>query len=94
MKALEDLAVQYDDTVRNCSGGIVQFVYGDDGLDPTGMEGRDKPVDFSRVRHRTTLTPHSPHDTTRTVMTHALCVRVRRWRCTSRRCCRPTASGA
>lgn len=49
MKALEDLAVQYDDTVRNCSGGIVQFVYGDDGLDPTGMEGRDKPVDFSRV---------------------------------------------
>lgn len=49
MKALEDLSVQYDDTVRNTSGGIVQFVYGDDGLDPTGMEGRDKPVDFGRV---------------------------------------------
>lgn len=50
MKALEDLSVQYDDTVRNCSGGIVQFVYGDDGLDPTGMEGQNKPVDFVRVR--------------------------------------------
>lgn len=49
MKALEDLSVQYDDTVRNTSGGIVQFVYGDDGLDPTGMEGRDKPIDFVRV---------------------------------------------
>lgn len=49
MKALEDLSVQYDDTVRNTTGGIVQFMYGDDGLDPTGMEGRDKPVDFARV---------------------------------------------
>jgi DNA-directed RNA polymerase III subunit RPC1 len=65
MKALEDLAVQYDDTVRNCSGGIVQFVYGDDGLDPTGMEGRDKPVDFSRVRHRTRHDTRHSRRTTR-----------------------------
>ena len=39
-------------TVRNSSGDIVQFVYGGDGLDPTDMEGKDKPVDFVRVmRH-------------------------------------------
>ena len=39
-------------TVRNSSGDIVQFVYGGDGLDPTDMEGKDKPVDFFRVmRH-------------------------------------------
>jgi DNA-directed RNA polymerase III subunit RPC1 len=40
MKGLEDLSVFYDQTVRNASGGIVQFVYGDDGLDPVKMEGK------------------------------------------------------
>ena len=34
------LSVFYDQTVRNASGGIVQFVYGDDGLDPVKMEGK------------------------------------------------------
>lgn len=41
MKALEDLSTQYDGTVRNSSGGIVQLLYGDDGLDPVNMEGKD-----------------------------------------------------
>lgn len=41
MKGLEDLSVHYDQTVRNASGGIVQFVYGDDGMDPAKMEGKD-----------------------------------------------------
>lgn len=36
-------------TVRNSEGFIVQFKYGGDGLDPAVMEGKDKPVDFSRV---------------------------------------------
>ncbi|XP_046382382.1 DNA-directed RNA polymerase III subunit RPC1 [Ischnura elegans] len=49
IKALEDLCVQYDDTVRNSLGEVVQFVYGGDGLDPAYMEGKDKPVDFVRV---------------------------------------------
>lgn len=49
MKALEDLYTAYDDTVRNSVGGIVQFTYGDDGLDPPGMEGEEKPVDFVRL---------------------------------------------
>eukprot|EP00002_Diphylleia_rotans_P015112 TRINITY_DN2924_c0_g2_i5.p1 TRINITY_DN2924_c0_g2~~TRINITY_DN2924_c0_g2_i5.p1 ORF type:complete len:1377 (-),score=291.09 TRINITY_DN2924_c0_g2_i5:73-4203(-) len=49
MKALEDLSVHYDDTVRSSSNGVVQFVYGDDGLDPASMEGKGTPVDFSRV---------------------------------------------
>lgn len=40
MKGLEDLSVFYDQTVRNASGGIVQFVYGDDGMDPVKMEGK------------------------------------------------------
>ncbi len=29
--------------------GIVQFTYGDDGLDPAGMEAKDRPVDMARV---------------------------------------------
>ncbi|XP_061361835.1 DNA-directed RNA polymerase III subunit 1 [Gastrolobium bilobum] len=34
MKSLEDLFLHYDYTVRNAGGGIVQFCYGDDGMDP------------------------------------------------------------
>ncbi|EFA78358.1 RNA polymerase III [Heterostelium album PN500] len=49
MKALEDLSTQYDYTVRDSIGGIVQFIYGDDGLDPAGMEAKERPVDFARA---------------------------------------------
>jgi DNA-directed RNA polymerase III subunit RPC1 len=48
MKALEDLSVQYDLSVRNSTGGVVQFCYGDDGLDPASMEGEGAPVAFTR----------------------------------------------
>ncbi len=30
--------MQYDDTVRNSEKTVVQFVYGDDGLNPQNME--------------------------------------------------------
>lgn len=49
MKSLEDLAAQYDNTVRNSSGTVVQFQYGDDNLDPVDMEGKAKPVNFDRT---------------------------------------------
>ncbi|XP_074103416.1 DNA-directed RNA polymerase III subunit RPC1-like [Cotesia typhae] len=49
MKNLEDLCLHYDMTVRNSSGGIVQFEYGGDTMDPTYMEGKDCPVDYKRV---------------------------------------------
>lgn len=49
MKALEDLSVQYDSTVRTSSGDIVQFVYGQDGLDPAYMEANKQPIDFDRL---------------------------------------------
>ncbi|QSL65865.1 hypothetical protein MERGE_000144 [Pneumocystis wakefieldiae] len=49
MKSLEDLSLQYDGTVRNSSSGIVQFIYGDDGLDPTYLEGDICPVEFTRT---------------------------------------------
>eukprot|EP01119_Soliformovum_irregulare_P009594 TRINITY_DN2305_c0_g1_i1.p1 TRINITY_DN2305_c0_g1~~TRINITY_DN2305_c0_g1_i1.p1 ORF type:complete len:1461 (+),score=465.40 TRINITY_DN2305_c0_g1_i1:140-4384(+) len=62
MKALEDLSVHYDDTVRNARGGVVQFTYGDDGLDPAAMEGKDKPVDFKRVFNQIQAKFPSPED--------------------------------
>jgi DNA-directed RNA polymerase III subunit RPC1 len=39
----------YDNSVRNSLGEVVQFKYGDDGLDPANMEGKDQPCDFQRV---------------------------------------------
>lgn len=61
MKALEDLVTHYDSSVRNAVGGVVQFRYGDDGLDPACLEGDAQPVDYLRawshasVRHDTSL---------------------------------------
>ena len=49
MKALEDLSMQYDYTVRNSEQTVVQFSYGDDGLNPQIMERGDRPVNFSRL---------------------------------------------
>lgn len=49
VKNLEDLCLQYDMTVRNSVGDVVQFCYGGDAMDPTYMEGNDCPVDFKRV---------------------------------------------
>ncbi|KLO17495.1 beta and beta-prime subunits of DNA dependent RNA-polymerase [Schizopora paradoxa] len=49
MKALEDLTTQYDLSVRNSEGGIVQFTYGDDGLDPACIESDDAfPIELTR----------------------------------------------
>ena len=38
IKAAEDLVVNYDFAVRNASGHIVQFAYGDDNFDPIKLE--------------------------------------------------------
>lgn len=49
MKALEDLTTQYDLSVRNSVGGVVQFKYGDDGLDPQCLEGEAQPIQYARA---------------------------------------------
>ncbi|KAH9950127.1 beta and beta-prime subunits of DNA dependent RNA-polymerase [Amylocystis lapponica] len=49
MKALEDLVTHYDSSVRNAVGGVVQFRYGDDGLDPACLEGDAQPVEYLRA---------------------------------------------
>jgi DNA-directed RNA polymerase II subunit RPB1 len=40
VKALEDLQVKYDGTVRNSIGEIIQFLYGEDGMDGTSLEAQ------------------------------------------------------
>ena len=44
IKGLEDLKVEYDMTVRNNRGKIVQFAYGDDGFDSTKVENQTIPI--------------------------------------------------
>ncbi len=55
MKALEDLTTQYDLSVRNGTGGVVQFRFGDDGLDPACLEGDAQPIEFVRVWNHATV---------------------------------------
>jgi len=44
IKGLEDLKVEYDMTVRNSKGKIIQFAYGDDGFDSTKVENQAIPL--------------------------------------------------
>ena len=41
VKGLEDLKVEYDGTVRNNMGKIVQFTYGEDGVETTRVENQN-----------------------------------------------------
>ncbi|KAJ1718388.1 DNA-directed RNA polymerase III subunit C1 (rpo31), partial [Coemansia erecta] len=47
VKAFEDLRVQYDSSVRNSVGNVVQFEYGGDSLDPYCLEGDGVPVRYT-----------------------------------------------
>ncbi|ASJ16440.1 DNA-directed RNA polymerase subunit A' [Thermococcus chitonophagus] len=54
INALQDLKVDYDGTVRDPTGVIVQFKYGEDGVDPMKSWG-GKTVDVDRIIVRTLL---------------------------------------
>lgn len=56
MKALEDLTVQYDGTVRSTGGNVVQFRYGDDGVEPTLTESDTSPFDLKQQWQHCVLT--------------------------------------
>jgi len=44
IKALEDLKIEYDMTIRTNKNKIVQFRYGDDGIDTTKVEDQEIPI--------------------------------------------------
>eukprot|EP01132_Coremiostelium_polycephalum_P012859 gene12859-15717_t len=41
VKAMEDVSVKYDATVRNSLGDVIQFAYGEDGLDSCFVENQN-----------------------------------------------------
>ncbi len=41
IKAMEDCKIYYDYTVRNASGSIIQFLYGEDGMDSCKIENQE-----------------------------------------------------
>ncbi len=55
INALEHLQIEYDGTVRNSMGDIVQFRYGEDGVDPARSD-HGKAVNVSRLVEQIKLT--------------------------------------
>lgn len=54
VKHLEELRIHYDGTVRDADGGLVQPIYGEDGLDVINvpyMEGKDNQLSFLAKNH-------------------------------------------
>ncbi len=51
INALQDLYVEYDGTVRSADGSIVQFLYGEDGVDPM-KAAHQKAVNVERIVER------------------------------------------
>ncbi|MGD2201058.1 MAG: DNA-directed RNA polymerase subunit A', partial [Candidatus Bathyarchaeota archaeon] len=51
INALEHLRVEYDGTVRNSAGDIIQFAYGEDGVDPAKSD-HGKAVNVSNLIER------------------------------------------
>jgi intein/homing endonuclease len=50
VKAMEDCKIYYDQTVRNATGVIVQFLYGEDGMDGTKVEKQMIPtIDMNQL---------------------------------------------
>ena len=66
VKCLEDLTVSYDSSVRTSTGEIVQYQFGEDGLDPCVMEAKDgSVVDYAHIlAHIRNTTPFDEAPTT------------------------------
>lgn len=61
IKAMEDCKISFDYTVRNANGSIVQFLYGEDGVDPIKIESQSLPyidMDYAKLKSEYLLTKH------------------------------------
>src|SRR5579864_5711184 len=58
VNAMEHLRVEYDFTVRDPTGNIIQFLYGEDGIDPAKSD-HGRPVNLDRVIGSAELTDHA-----------------------------------
>jgi len=60
VKAMEDAKIYYDNTVRNANGSIIQFIYGEDGMDGCKIETQIIPtidLKFLDMEIKYNLTP-------------------------------------
>ena len=57
MKALEDITVNYNNVVTISSGEIIQFIYGDDGVDPIWIDSEDKIIRRLEITQRKYINP-------------------------------------
>ena len=56
IKAMEDLSVQYDYSVRNSDGEVIQVLYGDDGVDVSKVKYlTGKPAQFDFLAKNSTI---------------------------------------
>ena len=83
IKAMEDVMIQHDGTVRDAAGNIIQFHYGEDGTNSTKIEGSGVPMerDFEKTdteivakysMNGVDLTPYLKEDVTRQADAEAL----------------------
>ena len=74
VKALEDLSVKYDLSVRTSGGRLVQFLYGEDGLNPAMMEGKNRPLNFVHELEQVLLVTRGPNYSRKLDMVKALAI--------------------
>jgi DNA-directed RNA polymerase I subunit RPA1 len=64
VKHLEELRVNYDLTVRDSAGSVIQFLYGEDGLDPMSsglLNGKSNELLFLSRNHQALVHKYSVH---------------------------------
>jgi DNA-directed RNA polymerase II subunit RPB1 len=60
VKAMEDCKINFDMSVRNASGSIIQFLYGDDGMNAVKLENHKLPYieyDLRRLQQEYLISP-------------------------------------
>lgn len=69
VKAMEDCKINFDMTVRNASGNIIQFLYGDDGMNSVKLENHKLPyIEYTLERLQSEYLI-SPQDKLQNLMT-------------------------
>ena len=92
IKGLEDLKVEYDMTVRNNRGKIIQFLYGDDGFDSTRVENQTLPLVGMSVEdvylHYDIIGANNQTDEVLHVYTQAAADRIRKQKAKAQETCK------
>jgi intein/homing endonuclease len=83
VKAMEDAKVHYDNTVRNAANSIIQFVYGEDGIEGTKIENQILPyidMDILAMQSTYLITEEDPLKLYLTEQAHKDHLKDRTWK--------------